>query len=64
MPVLYVETRLRNELDAIIAEESKLDEEHLHEESEERKQYLQEHKELLEERKKSIMKRIGKPNSN
>ena len=64
LPLLYVETCLRKELEDIKAEESKLEEEQLklHEESEERKQYLQERKELLEERKKSIMKRIGKPN--
>ena len=64
MPVLYVETRLKKELEDIKAREKQMEEEQLklHEESEERKQYLQEHKELLEERKKSIMKRIGKPN--
>jgi len=59
MPVLYVETRLRKELEDIKTEESQLEEEQLklHQEL----QLLQERKELLEERKKSIMRKIGKP---
>ena len=63
---MYVETRLRKELEDIKVAESQMEEEQLtlHEESEQRKQLLQERKKLLEERKKNIMKRIGKPNVN
>ena len=66
LPLLYVETRLRKELEDIKVAESQMEEEQLtlHEESEQRKQLLQERKKLLEERKKNIMKRIGKPNVN
>ena len=64
MPVLYVETRLRKELEDIKAEESQLEDEQqkLHQEFEQRLQLLQERKEWLAERKKSIVKKIGKPN--
>ena len=61
MPVLYVETRLRKELEDIKTEESQMEEEQLklHQEL----QLLQERKELLEQRKKSIMRKIGQPNN-
>ena len=64
MPVLYVETRLRKELEDIKAEESQMEDEQqkLHQEFEQRLQLLQERKEWLAERKKSIVKKIGKPN--
>ena len=56
MPVLYVETRLRKELEDIKAEEKQMEEE-------ERKNLQQEEfiqrKQLLMERKESIMKRLG-----
>ena len=62
LPVLYVETRLRKELEDTKAELSQIEEEQLkfHQEL----HLLQERKELLEERKKSIVKKIGKPNFN
>ena len=47
MPILYVETRLRKELEDIKAMESHMEEEFM------------ERKRALEERKKSIMERLG-----
>ena len=66
MPLLYVEIRLRKELEDIKATESQMEEEqlNLHQEFKQRLQFLQERKALLEERKKSIMRKIGKPNLN
>ena len=48
MPLLYVETRLRKELEDIKAEESKLEEEFIR------------RKQMLQERSRSIMRRLGK----
>ena len=48
MPLLYVETRLRKELEDIKAEESRLEEEFIR------------RKQMLQERGRSIMKRLGK----
>ena len=53
MPVLYVETRLRKELADIKVAESQLEEEELQEE-----EFMQ-RKQQLQERKESIMKRLG-----
>ena len=66
MPLLYVETPLRKELEDIKAAELQIEEEQLKldQEFEQRRQLLRERKELLEESRKSIMKRIGKPNFN
>ena len=52
MPVLYVETRLRKELEDIKVEESQMEEE------EEQQEFLK-RKQLLQRRKESIMKRLG-----
>ena len=62
LPVLYVETRLRKELEDTKAELSQIEEEQLKFQQE--LHLLQERKESLEERKKSIVKKIGKPNFN
>ena len=48
MPLLYVETRLRKELEDIKAEESKLEDEFI------------QRKQILQERSRSIMRRLGK----
>ena len=52
MPVLYVETRLRKELEDIKVAESQLEKEELQEE-----EFMQ-RKQLLQERKESIMRRL------
>ena len=53
MPVLFVETRLRKELEDIKVAESQLEEE------EESQEDFMQRKQLLQERKESIMKRLG-----
>ena len=52
LPLLYVESRLRKELEDIQAKEKQMEEEELQEEILQRKQ-------LLQERKESIMNRLG-----
>ena len=53
MPVLYVETRLQKELEDIKVAESQLEEE------EELQEDFMQRKQLLQERKESIMRRLG-----
>ena len=53
MPVLYVETRLRKELEDIKVAESQLEEE------EELQEDFMQRKQLLQERKESIVRRLG-----
>ena len=53
MPVLYVETRLRKELEDIKVAESQLEEE------EELQEEFMQRKQQLQERKESIMRRLG-----
>ena len=48
MPLLYVETRLRKELEDIKAEESKLEDDFIR------------RKQMLQERSRNIMRRLGK----
>ena len=50
MPLLYVETHLRKELEDIKAEQSQMEEE---------QQKSEQRKRLLQERKESIMKKLG-----
>ena len=65
MPVLYVETRLRKELEDIKAEESQMEEKfkeeqrRLLQEIKHRKQEFEQRKQYLQERKESIMKNLG-----
>ena len=64
MPVLYVETRLRKELEDIKSEESQMEEKFEEEqrrfvqEFEQRKQEFKQRKQYLQERKESIMKNL------
>ena len=53
MPVLYVETRLQKELEDIKVAESQLEEE------EELQEDFMQRKQLLQERKESIVRRLG-----
>ena len=65
MPLLYVDTRLRKELEDIKSEESQMEEKfkeeqrRLLQEIEQRKQEFKQRKQYLHERKKSIMKNLG-----
>ena len=58
MPVLYVETRLRKELEEIKSEESQMVEK-LEEEQRKLQQKFEQRKRYLQERKASIMKNLG-----
>ena len=56
MPVLYVETRLRKELEDIKAREKQMQEEQLRLQRE-----FMEQMQFLQERKESIMRKLGQP---
>ena len=57
MPVLYVETRLRKELDDIKAKEKQMDEEEKEQELDEEFMHC---KQLLQERSNNILRRLGR----
>ena len=64
MPVLYVETRLRKELEDIKSEESQIEEEQrkqglLFDEKQMEEEFIQ-RKQMLQERSRGIMRRLGK----